>query len=76
MELQNFTQKVMKALYQYYDTKVKIETHQIYKNNGILLQGICALKEGRNIAPTVYLNDFFERYLKAQIPCNKIPLFL
>lgn len=62
MELQNFTEKVMKALYQYYDAKVKIETHKVYKNNGILLQGICALYEGKNIAPTVYLNDFFRRY--------------
>lgn len=66
MELQNFTEKVTRALYQYYDTKVKIETHKIYKNNGILLQGICALQEGRNIAPTVYLNDFFERYQKGE----------
>lgn len=66
MELQNFTEKVIKALYQYYDAKVKIETHKVYKNNGILLQGICALYEGRNIAPTVYLNDFFKRYQEGE----------
>ena len=66
MELQQFTEKVTKALYQYYDSKVKIETHQVYKNNGILLQGICALQEGKNIAPTVYLNDFFNRYREGE----------
>ena len=66
MELQKFTEKVTKALYQYYDTKVKIETHNVYKNNGILLHGICALKEGKNIAPTVYLNEFFCRYQEGE----------
>ena len=66
MELQKFTEKVTNALCQYYDAKVKIETHKVYKNNGILLQGICALQEGKNIAPTVYLNDFFERYREGE----------
>lgn len=66
MELQQFTEKVRKALYQYYDAKVKIETHQVYKNNGILLQGICALQEGKNVAPTVYLNEFFLRYQQGE----------
>lgn len=64
MELQNFTEKTAKALSDYFGPGVEIKTHKVYKNNGILLQGICALEKGKNIAPTVYLNQFFEKYRK------------
>ena len=62
MELQKFTEKTMKALKEYYGAAVEIKNHKIYKNNGILLQGVSVLGQGMNIAPTVYLNDFLERY--------------
>ena len=64
MELQNFTEKTVRALEEYFGPEVEIKTHKVYKNNGILLQGICALEKGKNIAPTVYLNSFFEKYQK------------
>ena len=56
MELQEFTEKTVKALEEYFGTEVEIKTHKVYKNNGILLQGICALEKGKNIAPTIYIN--------------------
>ena len=62
MKLEQFTEKTMKALKEYFGPEVEIKTHKVYKNNGILLQGICALEKGKNIAPTVYLNDFCDRY--------------
>lgn len=62
MKLQNFTEKTVKALSDYFGPEVEIKTHKVYKNNGILLQGICALEKGKNIAPTVYLNEFFHKY--------------
>lgn len=62
MEIQQFTEKTIKALSEYYGKDVEIKKHQVYKNNGILLQGICVLQNGKNIAPTVYLNSFLERY--------------
>lgn len=64
MELQKFMDKIMKALEDYFGPEVKVKTHTVYKNNGILLQGICAMEKGRNIAPTVYINQFFEEYQK------------
>lgn len=64
MELQEFTEKTVKALEEYFGTEVEIKTHKVYKNNGILLQGICVLEKGKNIAPTVYINSFFEKYQK------------
>lgn len=62
MELQEFIKKTVKALEEYYGENVEVKTHSIYKNNGILLQGVCVLERGMNIAPTVYLNDFWVEY--------------
>ncbi|MBQ9990413.1 MAG: hypothetical protein IJP31_05660 [Lachnospiraceae bacterium] len=62
MELQEFTDKVVRALEEFYGDDTRIESHEVYKNNGIKLQGICILMEGKNIAPTVYLNCFYEQY--------------
>lgn len=62
MELQNFVKTIKGKMEEVYGEGVKIEHHQVYKNNGILLQGICVLKEGQNIAPTIYLNEFFHEY--------------
>ena len=62
MELQKFTEKTMKALKEFYGPKAEIKNHSVYKNNGILLQGVCVLEQGMNVAPTVYLNEFCDRY--------------
>ncbi|MCI5586121.1 MAG: DUF5688 family protein [Lachnospiraceae bacterium] len=64
MELREFTEKIVSALEEFYGADARIETHHIYRNNGLKLQGICVLMSGRNIAPTVYLNHFFEAFLK------------
>lgn len=66
MELQKFTEKTVAALSQYYGEGIEIKTHKVYKNNGILLQGVCVMKPDKNIAPTIYLNGFMERYQKGE----------
>ena len=72
MELQKFTEKTLKALREYYGQDVEIRSHSVYKNNGILLQGICVLEQGTNIAPTVYLNDFLNKYEEGELFGNII----
>lgn len=67
MELQKFTEKILKALREYYGQDAEVRSHSVYKNNGILLQGICVLEKGMNIAPTVYLNDFFDKYENGEL---------
>jgi len=66
MELQEFTEKIIQALKEFYGPQTRIESHQIYKNNGFKLQGICVLMPEKNIAPTVYLNHFFEAFSKGE----------
>lgn len=62
MELQEFITFIEKELKEHYGKEAKVEHHQVYKNNGILLQGICVLLKDKNIAPTIYLNDFYKEY--------------
>lgn len=62
MELQQFTDTVISALEEYYGEGIKIESHTVYKNNGLQLMGLCVLPEGQNIAPTIYLNQYYSRY--------------
>ena len=62
MDLQQFTKKTVKALKEYYGLSAEVRSHSVYKNNGILLQGVCVLEQGMNVAPTVYLNEFCDRY--------------
>lgn len=64
MELQQFEKEIIKALREYYGDEIKIESHTVYKNNGLQLVGICVLPEGQNIAPTVYINQYYARYQK------------
>lgn len=62
MELIQFTEKVKNALEQYYGETAKIESQTVCKNNGLVLHGICVMKENHTIAPTIYLNRFWEQY--------------
>ena len=62
MKLQAFVKMIKEELAEYYGEKAKVEHHQVYKNNGVLLQGVCVLLKDRNIAPTIYLNEYYKEY--------------
>lgn len=47
-------------------TDKKLERKQITKNNGIQMDAILLLKEGEKIAPTIYLNEHYQRYLEGE----------
>ena len=49
MNLEQFVEKIKAALRDYFGEEAEIKTHQVYKNNGVLLQGVCALEKGKNI---------------------------
>lgn len=44
--------------------EVHVELHQIIKNNSVVLDGLSIQDKGCGIAPTIYLNDFYEEYCK------------
>lgn len=42
--------------------EVQIELHRIVKNNSVVLDGLAISEKGKGIAPTIYLNEFYEKY--------------
>ncbi len=62
MEMKDFQHKVEKALKEYGGDKSSVRISKVRKNNGIQLTGISMFRDGSNITPTVYLEDFLVRY--------------
>ena len=44
----------------YPDAMVRV--HEVKKNNGMILTGLAICDKGTNLAPTIYLDGFFEQY--------------
>lgn len=40
----------------------KVEVREVRKNNGVMLQGLTITSTQSNMAPTIYLNSFYEEY--------------
>lgn len=62
MELTCFIHKVTQGVQEFCKEEVSVETKKITKNNGIVLDGLIIMKKGRNISPTIYLQDYYEQY--------------
>lgn len=46
--------------------EIRISIHESVKNNGVERRGITFHQEGVNIAPTVYLEEYYEQYQKGR----------
>lgn len=42
--------------------EVKVSLHKVPKNNGIILDAITVMEPDQNMAPTIYLKDYYFRY--------------
>lgn len=60
MKIENFSKEVKGALEQ--RTECTVEEMRIRKNNGVMLYAITLKDDGINIAPTIYLEDYFDNY--------------
>lgn len=45
------------------ETGKRVIVQKVTKNNGVVLDGLTILTEELNVAPTIYLNDYYEEYL-------------
>lgn len=43
--------------------EMQVQLHQITKNNSVVLDALSISEKGGKIAPTIYLNDFYQEYL-------------
>ncbi len=66
MDFTTFIKKVTDALKQYYGSEAEIESQSIQKNNGVWMKGVSVRMHGKNIAPTVYLEAYYDRYEKGE----------
>lgn len=62
MEFREFKEKTAAGLQAYLGDSMRVEFNNVRKNNGILLEGLSIVREGINISPTIYLNDFYREY--------------
>lgn len=60
--IDQFGQELAEAVTALMPQNKKVKLHSVLKNNGIRAIGITILEEETNVAPTVYVNSFFERY--------------
>ncbi len=64
MDFLQFVNEVKKGLKQYFDEETEIVVNSVRKNNGVMLTGIVIMEKGNHIAPTIYLESFYEAYKK------------
>lgn len=62
MEYREFLENVRKEVESRYDSNVSVTLNHVMKNNGTELDGITIMEKDKNIAPTIYINSFYDRY--------------
>lgn len=64
MEFLQFAEAVKKGLTEYFGEEAQVMLVPVRKNNGIVLNGIVIREKESSIAPTIYLESFYEEYRK------------
>ena len=62
MEYREFLENVRKEVESRYDSNVSVTLNHVMKNNGTELDGITIMEKDKNIAPTININSFYDRY--------------
>lgn len=62
MTYQDFKDELSSRLSQLLDENISIEFKEVKKNNGVILHGLLFNDRERNIAPTIYLDYFYDKY--------------
>ena len=62
MDLNEFTDKVVELLKQKVGDTSSVMVTETLKNNGVRLKGIVIMEDGRNVSPTVYLEEPYQQY--------------
>lgn len=62
MNFKQFCEKLYKAISEFYGEEVKLEIKDVTKNNGVKLTGLLITEDGKNVSPSIYLNNYFHDY--------------
>ena len=66
MDYENFISYIKDGIMHIMGTGVEVKTHKILKNNDIELDALTILEKDNSISPTIYLNYFYEEFLKGK----------
>ncbi len=66
MTMAEFSGKVRDAVKKKLGEAYKVEIRRIQKNNGVILHGLLILTDSLNVAPTLYLEPFWEAYASGE----------
>ncbi len=66
MNYSKFIIKMKESIQENLGVAASVDTISVQKNNGILLQGITIRRKGEKIAPTLYLEKYYEDYLEGR----------
>ncbi len=71
MNLLQFAEAVKRGLGEYLDKETEITINSVRKNNGVVLTGVVIMGKDSHIAPTIYLESFYEKY-KSGTPLEEV----
>ena len=60
---QTFLQKIQKGIRKHYGTDYDVEIHEVRKNNAVTYHGITVMHKDGNVAPTIYMEQFYREYM-------------
>jgi len=66
MEFSSFTMFVREEVEKRTGDCYKVRLDDIRKNNGVVLRGLTVTQDDSNISPTIYLNSYYEEYIKGR----------
>ena len=62
MNYEDFKARIYSMVREEFDSDTEVTLKPVRKNNGVVLDGITIMPEGSCIAPTIYINQYYERY--------------
>ena len=66
MDYNIFKECILEAIAERFGNDCKIEYKEVLKNNGIRLDGLLVRFSNKSISPTVYVNDYYDRYVAGE----------
>ena len=66
MEFSSFTMLVREEVEKRTGDCYKVRLDDVRKNNGVVLKGLTVTQDDSNISPTIYLNSYYEEYIRGR----------
>lgn len=71
MNYEEFKERILSMVREEVGENAEVMLKQVRKNNGMILDGLTIMPEGKCIAPTIYINQYYDQ-MKQGLPLNAI----